>query len=228
MNKKIKNFGFLLFPDLEELDLVGPWEIFSLWRDQTGEPENCLTVSETGGTVRCKKGLRIVADTDFASCPQFDALLIPGGDGRKSAAKNEKLLQFVREQAANAQAVLSVCSGAFILQAAGLLDGLRATTHWSVAQALCETGVETVEERFVCNDGNKIWTAAGVSAGIDMALAFVSHRAGEEAAGCVQLEAEYYPSPRIYGDAKVRNQVPKYIKDEAAKATLYLCRQTNC
>lgn len=219
MNKKIKNFGFLLFPDLEELDLVGPWEIFSLWRDQkTGEPENCLTVSENGGVIRFKKGLRLIADTDFANCPPLDALLIPGGDGRKTEMKNEKLLQFVREQAENAQAVLSVCSGAFILQAAGLLDGLRATTHWSVAQALRETGVQTVEERFVRNDGDKIWTSAGVSAGIDMALAFVAARAGEAAAGQVQLEAEYYPSQRIYGGINVREQAPKYIRDESAKA----------
>lgn len=219
MNKRIKNFGFLLFPDLEELDLVGPWEIFSLWRDQTGEPENCLTVSETGGTVRCKKGLRIVADTDFANCPPLDALLVPGGDGRKTEMKNEKLLQFVREQAENAQAVLSVCSGAFILQAAGLLDGLRATTHWSVAQALRETGVQTIEERFIRNDGDKIWTSAGVSAGIDMALAFVAARAGEEAAARVQLEAEYYPSQLIYGGAKIRAQAPKYLRDESANST---------
>ncbi len=215
MRKKIKNFGFLLFPDLEELDLVGPWEIFSVWRDQTGEPENCLTVSETDVVVRCKKGLRLIADTNFAHCPPLDALLIPGGDGRKAAMKNENILQFVREQAENAQAVLSVCSGAFILQAAALLDGLCATTHWSVAEQLRETGVQTVEERFVRNDGEKIWTSAGVSAGIDMALAFVESQAGGEVAGQVQLEAEYYPSQRIYGGASTRKQVPKYLKNEA-------------
>lgn len=219
MNKKIKNFGFLLFPDLEELDLVGPWEVFSIWRDQTGEPENCFTISETGGVVRCKKGLRIVSDTDFENCPPLDALLIPGGDGRKTEVKNEKLLRFVKTQAADAQAILSVCSGAFILQAAGLLEGLRATTHWSVAEQLRATGVQTVEERFVRNDGEKIWTAAGVSAGIDMALAFVAAQAGEEVAGQVQLEAEYYPSQRIYGSASIREQIPKYLKNEAATAT---------
>ncbi len=218
MTKKIKNFGFLLFPDLEELDLVGPWEIFSIWRDQTGEPENCLTVSEHGGVVNCKKGLRLVADTDFESCPPLDALLVPGGDGRKTAVKNEKLLRFVKEQAENAQAVLSVCSGAFILQAAGLLNGLRVTTHWSVAEQLRKTGVETVEQRFVHNKGGKIWTAAGVSAGIDMALAFVAAQAGEQVAGQVQLEAEYYPSQRIYGGANIEKQVPEYVQNKAVTA----------
>lgn len=183
-----------------------------------GEPENCLTVSETGGAVRCRKGLRLVADTDFANSPPLDALLIPGGDGRKTAMKNENLLRFVREQAANAQAILSVCSGAFILQAAGLLEGLRATTHWRVAEELRETGVEVAEERFVRNDGDKIWTAAGVSAGIDMALAFIAARAGEEVAGKVQLQAEYYPSRLIYGSASVRRQAPKYLKSETSTA----------
>lgn len=101
MTKKIKKFGFLLFPDLEELDLVGPWEMFSIWREQTGEPENCFTVSETGGSIRCKKGLHLVADTNFENCPPLDALLIPGGDGRKSAAKNENVLRFVKAQAEN-------------------------------------------------------------------------------------------------------------------------------
>lgn len=216
MTKKIKNFGFLLFPDLEELDLVGPWEIFSVWRDQTGEPENCLTVGEHGGILACKKGLRLVTDTDFANCPPLDALLIPGGDGRKTAMRNEKLLQFVKEQAESAQAVLSVCSGAFILQAAGLLEGLRATTHWSVAEQLREMGVQTVEERFVRNDGDKIWTSAGVSAGIDMALAFVAAQAGEEVAGQVQLETEYYPSQRIYGGRSISEQAPKYLRNESA------------
>ena len=220
MNKKIKNFGFLLFPDLEELDLTGPWEIFSVWREQTGEPENCLTVSENGIVIKCKKGLRLVADTDFENCPPLDALLIPGGDGRKTEVKNEKLLRFVKAQAENAQTVLSVCSGAFILQAAGLLDGLQATTHWSVAEQLRQTGVETIEERFVRNDSSKIWTSAGVSAGIDMALAFVAAQAGEEVAGQVQLEAEYYPSQRIYGSASIREQIPKYLKNGAATAAL--------
>ena len=129
MTEKIKNFGFLLFPDLEELDLVAPWEIISIWRDQTGEPENCLTVSEAGGSIRCRKGLRLVADADFENCPPLDALLIPGGDGRRAAAKNENVLRFVKAQAENAQAVLSVCSGAFILRAAGLLENSRATSH---------------------------------------------------------------------------------------------------
>lgn len=214
MTKKIKNFGFLLFPDLEELDLIGPWEMISIWRDQTGEPENCLTVSEAGGSIRCKKGLRLVADTDFENCPPLDALLIPGGDGRKAAVKNENILRFVKARAENAQAVLSVCSGAFILQAVGLLENSQATSHWGVLDELRETGVEVMEERFVHNDSHKIWTAAGISAGIDMALAFIEAHSSEEVAGNVRLEAEYYPSGRIYKSSPT-GKLPKYLKAKA-------------
>jgi len=209
--KKLKNFGFLLFPDLEELDLVGPWEIFNVWREKFGEPENCLTVSENGGVIRCRKGLRIVSDSDFENCPPLDALLVPGGNGRKAATQNENLLNFVRRQAENAEAVLSVCTGAFILQSAGLLENRRATTYWSAIDELRQTGnIEVVEERFV-HDG-KFWLSAGVSAGIDLALAFIAEKAGEEIAGKVQLGAEYYPNGKVYGTAaQTEANAPKYL-----------------
>lgn len=209
--KKIQNFGFLVFPDLEELDLVGPWEIINVWREFYGGPENCLTVSETGGAIRCRKGLQLVADTDFANCPQLDALLIPGGQGRKLAMKNERVLEFVRRQAENAEAMLSVCTGAFVLEAAGLLKNKMATTHWASLNELRDKeNVETVEKRFV-REG-KIWTAAGVSAGIDLALAFVAEHAGEDIAGKVQLYAEYYPDGKRYGTAHKSPEAPKYLK----------------
>lgn len=209
---KLQNFGFLLFPDLEELDLVGPWEIINVWRELFGEPENCLTVAETAGTVRCRKGLQVVAETDFASCPSLDALLIPGGKGRLAAMKNEKVLEFVQTQALQAEAVLSVCTGAFILAAAGLLENKKATTHWNSLDELRVTPtIEVAEERFV-RDG-KIWTAAGVSAGIDLALAFIADRAGEETAGEIQLYAEYYPDGKRYGAAHQHPQAPHYLKN---------------
>ena len=208
---KLKNFGFLLFPQLEELDLVGPWEIINVWREKFGEPERCLTISESGGVIDCRKGLRIVSDCDFENCPPLDALLIPGGNGRKAASENENLLKFVREQAETAEAVLSVCTGSFILQSAGLLENRRATTYWSAVDELRQAGnVKVVEERFV-RDG-KFWSSAGVSAGIDLALAFIAEKAGEETAGKVQLGAEYYPNGKIYGTAQTKANMPKYLK----------------
>jgi transcriptional regulator GlxA family with amidase domain len=210
--KKIKNFGFLLFADLEELDLVGAWEIVNVWRELSGEPENCLTVAETAGVVRCRKGLQLVAETDFENCPPLDCLLVPGGQGRREASANQNVLDFVRQQAADAEAVLSVCTGAFVLEAAGLLEDKRATTHWGALDELRQKRtVEVVEERFVRS--GKIWTAAGVSAGIDLALAFVAERAGDETAGEVQFYAEYYPSNHRYGSAHKDNErAPAYLK----------------
>lgn len=212
--KKIKNFGFLMFPDLEELDLVGPWEIIRIWAELTGEPKKCLLVSADGDAVRCVKGMRIAADADFESCPPLDALLIPGGDGRKRAMIDENLLRFVRSQAARGEAVLSVCTGSFVLHAAGLLEGEeRVASNWQVKAEFEEkTRIKVADERFVRSgkDG-KIWTAAGVSAGIDLALAFVAERAGEETAGRVQWEAEYYPSAKIYA-ASADLDLPNYVR----------------
>lgn len=187
-----------MFPDLEELDLVGPWEIIKIWSELFGEPERCLLISANGENVRCVKGMHIVADTNFNDCPPLDVLLIPGGNGRKKAMFDEKLLDFVARQAADAEAVISVCTGSFILHAAGLLaDAERVTSNWQVKTEFEEkTRIKIADERFVRS--GKIWTAAGVSAGIDLAFAFVAERAGEETAGRVQFEAEYYPSGKIY------------------------------
>jgi len=205
-------FGFLLFQGLEELDFAGPWELVSIWRACAGGPEKCLTVSESGGEVRCSRGLRICADYDLPSCPKLDALLIPGGEGVAEAVKNEKLVDFVREQGAGCGHVLSVCTGAFLLAAAGLLKGRKATTHWaSLGRLRAVPGVEVVEQRYV-HDG-PVWTAAGVSAGLDMTLAFISQVGGPKAAGVVQLGSEYYPGPEVYQPPLAEDRLPVYIKD---------------
>ncbi len=205
------NFGFLLFNDAEELDFAGPWEIITVWSKYASGPEVCLTVSEDGALVRCAKGLRVMPDYDFENCPPLDYLLIPGGYGTRREVSNDKLIDFVKRQAAGCKEVMSVCTGAFILRAAGLLNGKQATTHWSTLASLREFAeVKVLEQRFV-RDGH-IWTAAGVSAGIDLALALVAAEAGEEAAGQVQLYAEYYPDHRRYGEAHLNPQAPAYLK----------------
>jgi transcriptional regulator GlxA family with amidase domain len=124
---------------------------------------------------------------------------------------NLELIQFVSEKAAACSAVLSVCTGAFILHAAGLLSGKRATTHWGSLKRLRDLGnVKVVEDRYV-QDG-QIWTSAGVSAGIDMMLAFIASVAGAEAAGKVQLASEYYPSTTRYGSREIHAFGPAYAK----------------
>jgi transcriptional regulator GlxA family with amidase domain len=205
------NFGFLLFPDAEELDFIGPWEIIGTWGRALKGPERRLLVSQTGDAVPCANGLKVVPDCRFADCPPLDYLLIPGGQGTRKEANNAELITFVQKQAAGCRQVLSVCTGAFLLQAAGLLTAKKATTHWASLGRLRQTpGVTVVEERFV-RDGN-IWTAAGVSAGIDLVLAFIADQAGEEVAGKVPLAAEYYPSPRRYGTAHLAPEAPGYLK----------------
>lgn len=204
-------FGFLLFPDLEELDFVGPWEIIGVWSKYFEGPEQCLTISQTGGEVRCANGLRVVPDYSFDNCPPLDYLLIPGGLGTRREVENKELIAFVKKQATSCRHVLSVCTGAFILQAAGLLNGKKATTHWGSLERLRKfPEVMVTEQRFV-RDGS-IWTAAGISAGIDVALALIADQAGEETAGKVQLAAEYYPKNIKYGSAHLAPEAPEYIK----------------
>jgi transcriptional regulator GlxA family with amidase domain len=206
------NFGFLLFPGLEELDLVGPWEMVSIWSKYVQGPERCLMVAQGTGPVLCAKGMSINPHVAFSDCPPLDCLLVPGGEGTRREVDNEALIRFVAQQATSCRAVLSVCTGAFILHRAGLLSGRRATTHWGSLQRLRDLGdVEVVEERIV-KDGN-IWTAAGISAGIDLALAFIESVAGEKTAGQVQFIAEYYPSGKLYGQFHKEIQAPRYMKD---------------
>lgn len=205
------NFGFLVFPDFEELDLIGPWEIIGFWKKISQGPENCFMVSEKPGPIRGNKGLSINPQVLFSECPPLDYLLVPGGQGTRREVDNEILIRFVAHQAQNCQSVLSVCTGSFILHRAGLLSGLRATTHWASLDRLRALGdVEVVEERFV--QQGPIWTSAGVSAGMDMALAFIAQVAGEQTAGQVQLAVEYYPSNKFYGEFHKQEKAPGYAK----------------
>jgi hypothetical protein len=133
------------------------------------------------------------------------------GQGTRTEVDNARLIEFVSRQAVGCKAVLSVCTGAFILHAAGLLAGRRATTHWSFLDRLRARGdVTVVEERFTRDD--KIWCAAGVSAGIDLTLAFIADTAGEDAAGKVQFWSEYYPSAIAYGSYTGHAQAPAYVR----------------
>jgi transcriptional regulator GlxA family with amidase domain len=121
--------GVLLFKDVEELDFVGPWELLRMWGQVAGGPP-CIVVAQNDSPVCCAKGLQVMAHATFETCPALDVLVVPGGQGTRAAVNNPALLGFVRQQAQHCQAVLSVCTGSFLLHAAGLLTGRRATTHW--------------------------------------------------------------------------------------------------
>lgn len=210
-NLESKGVGVCVFPGVEELDFVGPWEVFTMWRSYASGPARIETVAESSEPIVCAKGLKIVPDVSFDTAPDYDFFLLPGGFAALEVARQASFLEFVKRQASNASAILSVCSGAWILYAAGLLNGKKATTHWKLMQELAkQPDVETVSRRYV-RDGN-VWTSAGVSAGIDMSLAFVAAVAGEEAAGIVQLNSEYYPDGRIYDEGGLQDCMPQYAR----------------
>jgi transcriptional regulator GlxA family with amidase domain len=204
-------FGFLIFPDVEELDFAGPWEIAGTWGKFYGGPERRVVVAESDAPIVCANGLSVNPHVSFATCPPLDYLLVPGGQGSRTQVDNPVFIEFIRQQATGCRAVLSVCTGAFLLQRAGLFNGGRATTHWGELPKLRKlSDVDVVEERFV-RTGNT-WVAAGVSAGIDLMLAFIASEAGEDVAGQVQFFAEYYPSGKRYGRAHLDEKAPKYLK----------------
>ena len=204
-------FGFLVYPDLEELDLVGPWEIVSLWHAHAGGPP-CITIGPSDVPVRCRHGLQIVPDVAAEEAPPVDYLLVPGGEGSKAAAQDPRMVDFLRERAPTVTCLASVCTGVRVLRAAGLVDGRQITTHWSALdEARQWPEVTVVEERHV-RDG-PIWTAAGISAGIDLALDLVAAEAGDPAAAVVRRRAEYFPSPRR-ADTETWDDAPGYLRRE--------------
>ena len=200
-----RSIAIVIFPDVEELDFVGPWEIFSYLRDLVPGSCSVFTVSEHGGEVRCRKGLRVIADYSFADAPTPDIFLVPGGQGTRVEVDNPVLIDYLRRLGATAEISTSVCTGSFLLERAGLLAGRRATTHWASLDRLRALGsVEVVEQRFV--DEGVVVTSAGISAGIDMALHLVGRLWGPETARRVQKGVEYFPEPP-YAHVPIPSQV---------------------
>lgn len=196
----MRTIAFVLFDDVEELDFVGPWEVLAFAAKTIPDSCRVFTVAERAGTVRCAKGLRVVADYGFDDCPAADVLLVPGGMGTRREVDNPRLIGFIKRLAAEGEIATSVCTGSFLLERAGLLAGRKAVTHWASMERLRQLGsVEVVEQRFV--DTGEVITAAGVSAGIDMALHLVGRLWGAEAARQVQHGIEYYPEPPYAGAA---------------------------
>lgn len=182
------NVGMVLFPNLTQLDLTGPYEVFARMPDTT-----VRLVAATAAPVRSERGLTIAPDVTFDQAPPLDMLCVPGGVGVNRMMEDEALLGFLRQQGARARYVTSVCTGALLLGAAGLLRGYRATTHWLSIDLLPLFGAEPVHERVVV-DRNRI-TGGGVTAGIDFGLAVASELFGPAVAQEIQLMIEYDPAP---------------------------------
>jgi len=191
-----RRLGFLSFEGMEELDLVGPWEMAGIWRDFAAGLE-IITVGPQTGIVACSHGLHVQVDYDFFNCPSLDYLLVPGGKGARTERYNASTIHFIRDFFSHSDALLCVCTGVFILYEVGLLKGKKVTTYHLVKEELKKfNDLELLDVRYY-RDG-KIWTSAGVSAGIDMFMAFIAHIAGEETAGQVQYLCEYYPEQKNY------------------------------
>jgi cyclohexyl-isocyanide hydratase len=180
--------GFLLFPDITQLDLTGPYEVLS----QIPGAKMFL-VWKTREPVRAGSGLEILPNVTFADCPQLDLICVPGGAGITPLLTDAETLAFVRNQAVAARYVTSVCTGALVLGAAGLLRGRRAVTHWMSMDFLEAFGAIPKQQRVVV-DGNVI-TGGGVTAGIDFGLRVAAEVAGEAVARAIQLGIEYDPCP---------------------------------
>jgi len=178
----------LVFPKLTQLDLTGPYEVLSrLPGTET------LLVWKDLQPVRTEHGLTILPMTTFAECPPLDLVLVPGGPGVNPLLEDPEVLAFLRDAAARARYVVSICTGALVLGAAGLLRGRRAATHWMSRELLPAFGAEPMTERVV-RDGN-FFTGGGVTAGIDVALTVAAEIAGRAAAEAIQLAIEYDPAP---------------------------------
>ncbi|MDE3115097.1 MAG: DJ-1/PfpI family protein [Pseudomonadota bacterium] len=188
--------GILVFDDAEELDFVGPWEVFTMANAVQADTHRVMLLAENAGPVRCAKGMRVLPDVTLADCPKLDVLLVPGGRGTRKEVENSSLLAWIAKAAADCRWVTSVCTGALLLTAAGPARGKRVTTHWGYVEALRQRSeaAEVLENRRYVRDGNVV-TAAGVSAGIDMALWLTGQLHSPDFARAVQKAMEYDPAP---------------------------------
>ena len=182
------NIVFVLFPNITQLDFTGPLQVLSRLPGASVH-----LAAQSLDPVPTDAVLTLNPTCTFDECPPADVLCIPGGFGVDDAILNPVLIEFVRKESARAQYVTSVCTGAFVLGAAGVLKGKKATTHWAYHEALTEVGAIPVRERVV-RDGN-IFTGGGVTAGIDFAFTLVTEIAGVEFAKGLQLGLEYDPAP---------------------------------
>jgi len=188
--------GLVLFDTVEELDFVGPWEVFTMASQVRPGAIEPVMISQTGDKVTCAKGMRVECDRSFDTAGPLDVILVPGGMGTRREVDNPAMLSFIAKAAETCSWVTSVCTGAMLLTAAGPARGKRVTTHWAFVPELRNRGEasEVLENvRFVA-DGH-IVTSAGVSAGIDMALWLVGQWFDPEFARTVQRYMEYDPAP---------------------------------
>ena len=191
--------GIFVFEGAEELDFAGPYEVLAAWSTMFPDDDvEVFTLARESGPITAAKGLRVIPDHSWTSAPPIDVLVYPGGRGNRAHLGNPEIAEWLGRIRANAELVTSVCTGSLVLADVGLLDGRPATTHWQYLDTLQDLG-DDIElrpaERFV-DDGDVI-TAAGVSAGIDMALHLVARLHSVERAQEVRKAIQYDPEPPV-------------------------------
>ena len=202
--------GFLLFPGIQQLDLTGPYDVLGSLPDV-----KLHLVWKDLATVTSSTGLVFTPTITYADCPNLDVICVPGGAGVGPLMEDPHTLGFLKDQAHTARYVTSVCTGALVLGAAGLLRGRKATTHWAYHDLLAALGATAVKARVV-RDGNLL-TGGGITAGIDFALSLVAELYGEAAAQLVQLQIEYAPAPPF--DSGSPQTAPAHVLAQALKRT---------
>jgi transcriptional regulator GlxA family with amidase domain len=203
--QKCKMVGILIFDDVEVLDFCGPYEVFCSVRPNEERrweelsPFQVLLVAEKPDAVRANGGMRVLPDVTTAMCPPLDILLVPGGWGTRMELGNERLLAWIAERAKEVATLTSVCTGSLLLGKAGLLSGLHATTHWKSLGWMRELFPDvTVEERLRVVRDADVYTSAGISAGIDLALLVTAEYFGEQIARSTARHMEYpYPESMV-------------------------------
>lgn len=208
------SIGFLLFPGVTQLDLTGPYEVFVrapgaqvhlIWKDIV--------------PVNSDRGLAILPTVTLAECPALDVICVPGGPGQIDLMEDNEVLDFLRQKAKEVKRVTSVCTGALVLGAAGLLQGYKATTHWGSLEQLALLGAQPVAERVV-HDGNRI-SGAGVTSRIDFALTVVAGLYGEAVAQEIQLQLEYDPAPP-FNSGSPRTAAPELLQAVRLKQAAFV------
>ena len=202
--------GFLLFPGIQQLDLTGPYDVLGSLPDV-----KLHLVWKDLATVTSSTGLVFTPTITYADCPNLDVICVPGGAGVGPLMEDPQTLGFLKDQAHTARYVTSVCTGALVLGAAGLLRGRKATTHWAYHDLLAALGATAVKARVV-RDGNLL-TGGGITAGIDFALSLVAELYGEAAAQLVQLQIEYAPAPPF--DSGSPQTAPAHVLAQGLKRT---------
>jgi transcriptional regulator GlxA family with amidase domain len=197
-------YGILIFEKAEELDFVGPWEVFTssaaVLANQSTDVDTVVTIAEGTDPVRCNKGLRVIADHTLDNHPPLDVVLVPGGTGTRREVNNPAVIEWIEKVAARVDWVTSVCDGALLLHEAGPARGRRVATDWEFEDELEGRGDITVvrDARYVV-DGNLV-TSQGVSAGIDMALWLIGRLHGRPHARFVRRKIQYEPAPPYLAD----------------------------